>query len=105
MKIIKYLLWIILLSLFGILIYQNLEYFMAANSLRFDLKIGSLNWITPELQNIVYLGISFALGLILAGIKWISAILHFKKQIKAKNAAIAMFKKSRLQRRDRDIEL
>ena len=49
MKKIKYLLWLIILGLFGILIYQNLDYFMTTVALKFDLKIASWNWTIPEL--------------------------------------------------------
>ena len=93
MKKIKYLLWLIILGLFGILIYQNLDYFMTTVALKFDLKVASWNWTIPELQNIAYFGIFFLLGLILAGIKGFMVKLRLKKEIKTKDAAIASFKK------------
>lgn len=89
MKTIKYILWLIIIAMLGILIYQNLEYFMTTVSLKFDLKVASWNWTMPELQNIAYFGICFLLGLILAGIKGLAVKLRLKKQIKSKDAVIA----------------
>ncbi len=88
MKTIKYLFWIIILLLLGVLIYQNLEYFMTTSALSLNLKIASLNWITPELQNIIYLGICFALGFIIAGIKGFTGKFKLNKIIKKKQALI-----------------
>ncbi|NOX33468.1 MAG: LapA family protein [Deltaproteobacteria bacterium] len=93
MKTIKYLLWLIILILFGILIYQNLDYFMASRALKFDLKVASWNWTMPELQNIAYFGICFISGLILAGIKGFFTNFKLKKAIKTKDAANASLKK------------
>ncbi|WP_299978873.1 LapA family protein [Desulfobacula sp.] len=92
MKKIKYLLWLIILGLLGILIYQNLDYFMTTRALKFDLKIASWNWTIPELQNIAYFGICFLLGLILAGLKGFVVKLRLKKEIKTKDAAAASLK-------------
>lgn len=93
MKTIKYIFWLIILALLGILIYQNLTYFMTTTVLKFDLKVNSWNWTIPELQNIVYFGICFLLGLILAGIKGFAVKLRLKKEIKTKNTAIASLEK------------
>ena len=92
MKKIKYLLWLIILGLLGILIYQNLDYFMTTRALKFDLKIASWNWTMPELQNIAYFGICFLLGLILVGIKGFVVKLRLKKEIKTKDATVASLK-------------
>ena len=89
MKTIKYFLWLIIIVLLGILIYQNLEYFMTTRALKLDLKVTSWNWTTPELQNIAYFGICFVLGLIIAGIKGFAVKLGLKKELKTKNATIA----------------
>jgi uncharacterized membrane protein len=89
MKTIKYFLWLIIIVLLGILIYQNLEYFMTTEALKLDLKVASWNWTTPALQNIAYFGICFVLGLILAGIKGFAVKLGLKKQLKAKDTTIA----------------
>ncbi|MBU8910831.1 MAG: hypothetical protein KOO65_06140 [Desulfobacterales bacterium] len=92
MKKIKYFLWLIIAGLLGILIYQNLDYFMTTRALKFDLKIASWNWTIPELQNIVYFGICFLLGLIIAGVKGFVVKFRLNKEIKTKDAAIASFK-------------
>ncbi|MCK5348842.1 MAG: hypothetical protein KAJ25_05600, partial [Desulfobacula sp.] len=88
MKKIKYLLWLIILGLLGILIYQNLDYFMTTKALKFDLKIASWNWTIPELQNIAYFGICFLLGFILIGTKGFVANFKLKKEIKTNNTTI-----------------
>ena len=92
MKKIKYFLWLIILIALGILIYQNLDYFMAATALKFDLKISSWNWTIPELQNIALFAICFFLGFILAGFKWMILSFKFKKAFKTKDATIASLK-------------
>jgi uncharacterized integral membrane protein len=92
MKTIKYLLWLIILVLLGILIYQNLDYFMTTTVLRFDLKVASWNWSLPELQNIAFFGICFLLGLILAGIKGFIVKFQLKKEVKTKDASITSLK-------------
>ena len=92
MKKIKYLLWLIILGLLGILIYQNFDYFMTTAALKFDLKIASWNWTLPELQNIAFFGICFLLGLILTGVKGFVANFKLNKAIKAKDATIASLK-------------
>jgi len=92
MKTIKFLFWLIILGFIGIIIYQNLDYFMAKTALKIDLKISSWNWTIPELQNIAYLGICFLLGLFLAGIRGFVIKFSLKKDIKKKDAAIVSFK-------------
>lgn len=82
----------IILILLGILIYQNLGYFMTTSVLKLDLKVASWNYTLPELQNIVYFGICFFLGLILAFGKGFISRLGLKKEIKAKEALIASLK-------------
>jgi len=92
MKTFKYILWLIILGLLGILIYQNLDYFMTTVALKFDLKISTWHWTIPELQNIVYFGICFFLGLILIGAKGFFTKLGLKKEIKTKEATITSLK-------------
>lgn len=92
MKTIKYLLWLIILVLLGVLIYQNLEYFMTTVALKLDLKIAMWSWTIPEIQNIVYFAICFILGIILAGIKGFLSKLGLKKEIKAKDTTIISLK-------------
>jgi len=92
MKTIKYILWLIILGLLGILIYENLDYFMTGVALKFDLKVASWSWTIPELQNIAYFGICFLLGIILMGFKWVVTNFRLKKEIKTKDAAVATLK-------------
>ncbi len=92
MKTIKYLLLLIILGLLGILIYQNLDYFMTTVALKFDLKVASWNWTIPELQNIAYFGICFLLGIILVGFKGFVTNFKLKKEIKTKNTAVTSLK-------------
>ncbi|MEN8212137.1 MAG: hypothetical protein ABFR31_10495 [Thermodesulfobacteriota bacterium] len=92
MKKIKYFLWLIILIVLGILIYQNSDYFMAGTALKFDLKIASWNWTIPQLQNIAFFAICFFLGFILAGFKWMMLSFKFKNAFKTKDATIASLK-------------
>jgi len=94
MKTIKYLLWMIILVVLGIFVYQNLDYFMTTTILKIDLKINSWNWTIPELQNLAYFGICFFLGIIIAGVRGFIIRLGLKKEIKQKNAAISSLKKN-----------
>jgi len=92
MKKIKYFLWLIILIALGILIYQNLDFFMAKQTLKFDLKISSWSWTIPELQNIIFFAICFFLGLILTGFKWMMLSFKFKRAFKTKDATITSLK-------------
>ena len=92
MKTIKYLLWMIILVIFGIFVYQNLDYFMTTTILKIDLKFNAWNWTIPELQNLAYFGICFFLGIIIAGVRGFIIKLGLKKEIKQKNAAISSLK-------------
>jgi hypothetical protein len=88
MKKIKYFLWLMILIALGILIYQNLDYFLAKQALEFNLKISSWNWTTPGIQNIVFFAICFFIGFIFAGMKWLMLNFKFKNEIKAKDVNI-----------------
>ena len=92
MKTIKYLLWMIILAVLGIFVYQNLDYFMTKTILKIDLKINSWNWTIPELQNLAYFGICFFLGFIIAGVRGFIIKFGLKKEIKQKNASISSLK-------------
>ncbi len=93
MKTIKFLFWVIILSLLGTLIYQNQAYFMTPTTLDLDLKVTGWAWTIPPIQNIAFFGICFALGLILAGIKCLFIYFFLKKQIKDGNKTIAGLEK------------
>jgi len=92
MKKIKYFLWLIVLGLLGILIYQNLDYFMTPIALKLDLKVADWNWTIPQLQNIAYFGICFFLGLILVSIKGFFVKLRLKKEIKTRDLELTSLK-------------
>jgi hypothetical protein len=92
MKTIKYLLWMIILAVLGIFIYQNLDYFMTKTILKIDLKINSWNWTIPELQNLAYFGICFFLGFIIAAFRGFIIKLGLKKEIKTQNTTISSLK-------------
>ena len=88
MKLIKFLLWFIIIVLLAILVWQNQDYFMAATALHLDLKVESWNWTIPELQTGIYFAICFALGLLLAGFKAVVIKFRLNKNIKAKDKQI-----------------
>ena len=93
MKLIKFLLWLIVISLLVILVLQNKDYFWAATSLHLDLKaVDTWNWTFPEISTGIYFAICFVLGLILTGLK--AAIIKFKltRQIKAKDKEVTSLK-------------
>lgn len=92
MKVIKTVLWLIILGLLGILIYQNLDYFMTKTGLSLDLKLEGRHWTLPEIQNIAYFGICFLLGLILAWLRGFFARLALKKEILSRDREIASLK-------------
>jgi len=82
----------IVLGLIGILIFQNLDYFMTKTALKIDLEIDTWSWTIPELQNIAYFGICFLLGIILAILRGFMIKLGLKKEIRTKDAAISSLK-------------
>jgi uncharacterized membrane protein YciS (DUF1049 family) len=88
MKKVKFFLWLIILFFLGLLVYQNLPYFLTIQALTIDLKIKSWNWVLPEMQNIVYWAICFVFGLIVSGIMGISSKIRNRKMIKSLNKTI-----------------
>ena len=88
MKKFKLFLFLLVLIALGILFSQNYEYFTQTNSLRFDLKAPNCQWTIPAVPNIAFFGICFLAGLIVAGVKWMTASLSFRKIIKGKDADI-----------------
>ena len=92
MKTIKTLFWLIILGLLGTLIYQNKAYFMTPSALNLNLKFSTWQWTLPELQNIVYWGICFGLGLLLTGIKGLFTAFRLGREIKRKNSTIDTLK-------------
>ncbi len=93
MKLIKYLLWLIIICVLSILVYQNLGYFMSTTVLHLDFKVvETWNWTIPELQNGVYFAICFAFGLLLTGYKALVIKLRLNKKIKQQDKQITGLK-------------
>ena len=85
MKKIKIGLFFIILICFAVIIYQNNEYFFSKHSMNIDLKIESWQWVFPKFMNIGYLGVSFALGFLVAGYMGISSKFKSRKIFKRLN--------------------
>lgn len=84
----KVIFWLVILALFGVLIYQNLDYFMTKTALTLDLKRENWVWTIPGLENIYYFAICFLVGLLLAGFKGLMVKWRLKKTIKSKDKEI-----------------
>ncbi|WP_022664066.1 LapA family protein [Desulfospira joergensenii] len=93
MKTIKFLFLLIILGLLGLLVYQNLDYFMAKQALSIDLKISGWHWTTPELPTLAFWGICFGIGLLITGFKGLATAFSLGREIKKKNAGIDSLKK------------
>jgi hypothetical protein len=87
MKSIKFLFLLIILGLLGLLIYQNIDYFIAGSSLSLNLKFAQ--WTVPELPNWAFWGICFGLGLLITGIKGLITAFRLGREIKNKERVIA----------------
>ncbi|MCP4022672.1 MAG: hypothetical protein GY729_12585 [Desulfobacteraceae bacterium] len=88
MKTVKWAFWVIVLVALALLIYQNQGFFLAKQSLNYDLKISNWNWATPEIQNVGYWGICFLIGYLLAGFKWMVTRFKANKAFKGLNASL-----------------
>lgn len=88
MKTIKFLFFLIILGLCGLLGYQNLDYFTMVRSFHIDLKINEWQYTIPELPNYVFWGFCFVLGLLLTGIKGMATAFRLGREIKRKDAHI-----------------
>jgi hypothetical protein len=88
MKTFNFLIFIIVVSLVGVLFYQNMAYFMATSSLSLDLRVSNWNWTFPAIQNAVYFGICFLLGLFISGTRGWFAKYRLKKEIRKRDASI-----------------
>ncbi len=82
MKKIKLVFILIILVLLGLLVYQNADYFFAKHALSLNLGLESWKWTTPGVQNIGYLGICLAAGLLITGIKGLGTRMRLKKEVK-----------------------
>jgi hypothetical protein len=93
MKLIKFLLWLIIISLLATLVLQNKEYFWSTAALHLDLKaVDTWNWTTPQLPTGVYWAICFIIGLILTGFKALVIKFRLSRQIKTKDKEITALK-------------
>ena len=82
MKKIKYIMWLIIIALIGIIIYQNQEYFLARQSLGINLWIGE-PYQTPELLNVVFFLIVFGVALIIGYLFSLAARFRANQTVKA----------------------
>lgn len=87
MKTIKFLIFLIILGLAGLLVYQNIDYFTTGTMLTLNLKF--TGWTVPELPNWAFWGICLGLGLLITGIKGLVTAFGLGREIKKKDARIA----------------
>lgn len=91
MKTIKFLFFLIILGLSGLLVYQNLDYFTTVRSFHLDLKfmeIKEFHYTIPELPNWAFWVFCFVLGLMLTGMKGLFTAFRLGREIKAKDVKI-----------------
>ena len=84
-KIILFIIFLALLSVFGI---QNQDYFLAGAALHIDFKIASLNYTATALPNWGYWSICLVIGLLITGIRGLITRFRLKRQIKTKDERI-----------------
>jgi hypothetical protein len=87
MKTIKFLIFLIILGLAGLLVYQNIDYFSTSTMLTLNLKF--TGWTVPELPNWAFWGICLGLGLLITGIKGLVTAFGLGREIKKRDARIA----------------
>jgi hypothetical protein len=86
MKTIKFLIFLIIIGLVGLLVYQNIDYFTTGTMLTLNLKF--TDWSIPELPNWAFWGICLGLGLLITGIKGLITAFGLGRQIKKRDARI-----------------
>lgn len=86
MKLIKFVLFLIVIGLLTTLGYQNKAYFLAETA--FELKAGSFHYTLQALPNWAYWGICFAAGLLITGIRGLFTAFRLGREIKGKEAQI-----------------
>ncbi len=86
MKTIKMLILLVILTLAGLLIYQNIDYFTTGSVLTLDLKF--TGWTIPELPNWAFWGICLGLGLLITGIKGLVTAFGLGREIKKRDLRI-----------------
>ncbi|MDD9303963.1 MAG: hypothetical protein HUK40_17100 [Desulfobacter sp.] len=92
MKTIKFLFFLIILGLLGLLVYQNQEYFLATYPLHIDFKISSWQYTAIPLANIAYWGICLGLGLLITGLRGLFTAFRLGREVKEKNTRIDLLK-------------
>jgi hypothetical protein len=84
MKKLKIGIWVVLVGLIIILIYQNQDFFLGKQSLRLNLLV--TDYRTGEMYNLLLFFICFIAGLLLGAYFVLLDRLKYKKRLKALNA-------------------
>ena len=93
MKLIKYLLWLVIICLLSVLVLQNKDYFAAGTALHLDLKaVETWNWTIPQLPTGVYFAVCFVLGLLLTGYKALALKFRLGREVKTRDKEITRLK-------------
>ena len=79
----KTIFWVLVLGLFGVLVYQNQDFLLSSQS---SIKI--FTYVSPQLPTAVYLLIFFAVGLLIAYLFGLAEKFRLKKTIKKMSAAM-----------------
>ncbi len=87
MKKLKILLLLIILALLGFFIYQNMDYLIKTEE-TVGIHFRSFDWTSPALPVLVYWGICFAAGLLIAGIRGFAKAFVLGRELKKKNLII-----------------
>ncbi len=91
MQKVKYLLWLVIVALLAIFIYQNNEYFMAEH--RIGINLYFFDAETGELPNIAYFVAVFVIGFLVSLLLSLSHAYKKRKTIKELNEKINADKK------------
>lgn len=84
----KYTFLLIFVSVTGLLVYQNLDYFMTKNSLSLHIEKILFSWTGPEIENAIYYAVCLLFGLFLSGTKGLFVKWDLNKKIRQKDATI-----------------
>jgi hypothetical protein len=88
MKVLKTILFFIVLIFFGVTVFVNHEYFLTKYSIIIGLRLEDWQWPLPELTNLAYFGICFGIGLLLPTYLGLSAAFKSRRIIKNLNIDI-----------------
>ncbi len=86
MKKFKYGLWVILIALIGLLVYQNKSFFLTKYSL--GLNLGFYQNVTPEVYNLVIIAVFFFCGMLITYGSSLFERYRAKKTIKTLQSTI-----------------